>query len=112
MCNDLALLPECLDDLPLALLDWPDEVMTSLQALGLRRIGQCLKLPRDSFIRRFGKQRRLELDRAIGTVPDPRPWFIPPDTFHSRVEFGFEVSNAPTLLFPLKRLLGELEGFL
>ena len=112
MCRDPALLPERLNDLPLALLDWPDEIMKPLQALGIRRIGQCLELPRDGFIRRFGRERRLELDRAIGALPDPRLWFMPPDTFSSRVEFGFEVADALTLLFPLKRLLGELEGFL
>src|SRR5690606_18820172 len=41
-----------------------------------------------------------------------RAWFAPPDTFASRSEFGFEVNDARALLFPLKRLLQELEGFL
>lgn len=112
MCKEPALLPERLDPLPLALLDWPDEVMEPLQALGIHRIGQCSKLPRDGFIRRFGRERCRDLDKALGTMPDPRPWFTPPDTFNSRIEFGFELNDALALLFPLKRMLQELEGFL
>ena len=111
-CTDLAALPEHIARLPLSLLGWPDEVTRPLQALGVRRIGQCLALPRDGFIRRFGVERRRDLDRMIELVPDPQPAFVPPDTFASRTEFGFEVAHAPALLFPLKRLLQELEGFL
>ncbi len=112
MCTDIAVLPERLKDLPLSLLSWPNDVLAPLEALGIRRLGQCLALPRDGFIRRFGRERRLDLDRAIGSMPDPRPFFAPPDTFASRIELGFEVADALALLFPLKRLLQELEGFL
>lgn len=112
MCRDAALLPERLAPLPMTLLDWPVDELNKLNALGIRRIGDCLNLPRDGFIRRFGAQRRLELDRMLGTEPDPRKWFTPPDRFSSGIDFGFEVSNALMLLFPLKRLLQELEGFL
>lgn len=112
ICRNKELLPERLAPLPLALFDWPEEVLQPLRALGILHLGQCLQLPRDGFIRRFGQQRRLELDQALGTLPDPRPWFTPPDTFASRLEFGFELVDALALLFPLKRLLGELEGFL
>jgi protein ImuB len=112
MCRDAALLPERLATLPLPLLDWPADELAKLQALGIRRIGDCVNLPRDGFIRRFGAQRRLDLDRMLGLEPDPRPWFAPPDTFTSRIEFGFEVADCMMLLFPLKRLLQEFEGFL
>jgi protein ImuB len=112
MCKDKALLPERLAPLPLALLDWPEDTLHTLDALGIRSIGQCQALPRDGFIRRFGRERRGDLDKALGTLPDPRQWFAAPDTFASRLEFGFELDDALTLLFPLKRLLRELEGFL
>jgi protein ImuB len=112
MCRDLALLPERLAPLPLPLLDWPADDLQKLHALGIRRIGDCVNLPRDGFIRRFGAQRRLDLDRMLGTAADPRAWFIPPDTFTNHIDFGFEVNDALMLLFPLKRLLRELEGFL
>lgn len=112
MCRDPALLPERLASLPMALLDWSTDEQNKLNALGIRRIGDCVNLPRDGFIRRFGAQRRRELDRMLGREPDPREWFALPDTFSSNIDFGFEVSNALMLLFPLKRLLQELEGFL
>jgi protein ImuB len=112
MCRQLQHLPERLAPLPLALLDWPQDTLQTLQALGIRHIGHCLQLPRDGFIRRFGKSPRLELDKALGLVPDLRHWFTPPDRFASRLEFGFELNDALALLFPLKRLLRELEGFL
>lgn len=112
MCRQLQQLPERLAALPLALLDWPADVLQALQALGIRHLGQCLQLPRDGFLRRFGKTARLELDKALGLAPDPRAWFTPPDSFSSRLEFGFELNDALALLFPLKRLLRELEGFL
>lgn len=111
-CMDEARLREHLDDLPLSLLDWPDEVLSPLHALGIRRLGQCLALPRDGFIRRFGSARQRDLDRATGAIPDPRRHFTPPDTFASRTEFGFEVTDALALLFPLNRLLQEMEGWL
>ena len=112
MCKDSTLLPERLAPLPMALLDWPADVLGKLQTLGIYSIGQCLQLPCDGFIRRFGQPLRLELDKALGTAADPRRCFEPPDTFASRLEFGFELNDAMMLLFPLKRLLQEFEGFL
>jgi protein ImuB len=111
-CLAFAALPDHLGKLPLALLDWPENVLAQLSALGVTRIGQCLALPRDGFIKRFGHDFRMKLDQAIGEAPDPRSYFTPPDTFTSRVDFGFEVADVMALLFPLKRLLLDLEGFL
>lgn len=111
-CRTQAQLPEHLAALPLALLDWPQRELHTLHTLGVRTLGQCLALPRDGFIRRFGAALRLQLDRALGLAPDPRQWFTPPASFRSRLEFGFELNDAQMLLFPLKRLLHELEGFL
>src|SRR5688572_26863106 len=71
MCTEPSQIMERLSNVPLALLDWPRELLTTLHTLGVRTLGQCLKLPRDGFIRRFPAQRRLELDRAIGEAPDP-----------------------------------------
>lgn len=112
MCLQSSLLVERLANLPLTLLDWSTDMLSTLHTLGVRSFSQCLNLPRDGFIRRFGAARRLDLDRAIGDAPDPRPWFTPPDHFSNRIEFGFEVNDAMMLLFPLKRLLQQLEGFL
>src|SRR5690606_7191534 len=112
MCRDPALLPERLASLPMALLDWSADELNKLNTLRIRRIADCLRLPCDGFIRRFGAQRRRELDCMLGLEADPREWFTLPERFSSHIEFGFEVKDALMLLFPLKRLLQELEGFL
>ena len=111
-CLEITALPVHLRDLPMALLDWPETVLAQLSALGITRIGQCLALPRDGFIKRFGHDLRRTLDQVIGEIPDPRNYFTPPETFFGRVEFGFEVADVMALLFPLKRLLQDMEGFL
>lgn len=112
MCNEIAQLPARLDALPLTLLDWPADELKTLHTLGIHRLGQCLQLPRDGFTQRFGVERQRELDMLLGSVADPRPWFMPPDSFASKLDFGFDLNDAMALLFPLKRLLQELEGFL
>ena len=112
VCHDKSELESHLADLPLTLLDWPHEVLTKLANLGIVRIADCLALPADGFTKRFGAGHWADLQRMLGRLPDPRPYFILPDTYQARAEFGFEINDALALLFPLKRLLTELEGFL
>jgi protein ImuB len=50
------------------------------------------------------------LDRLLGVRPDPRPLYRPPERFSSRLELPAEIHHRQALLFPLKRLLGELCG--
>jgi protein ImuB len=111
-CTDKAEIEARLADLPLALLDWSYDTLSKLSALGIVRIGDFLKLPSEGVAKRFGEECWFDLQRALGRLPDPRPYFTPPETYRSRTEFGFEVNDAMALLFPLKRLLSELEGFL
>ena len=111
-CTDKAEIEARLADLPLALLDWHHDTLSKLSALGIVRTAEFLKLPAEGVIKRFGEEPWSDLQRALGRLPDPRPYFLPPETYRSRSEFGFEVNDAMALLFPLKRLLSELEGFL
>jgi protein ImuB len=111
-CTDLAELTTRVAQLPLTLLDWPQETLRKLTALGIMRIADCLALPADGFSKRFGPGLWLDLQRLLGRVPDPRAYFAVPETYRARTEFGFEVNDAMALLFPLKRLLAEMEGFL
>ena len=111
-CTDQADIEARLADLPLALLDWPHDSLSKLSALGIVRIADFLQLPAEGVAQRFGETCWREVQRALGRMPDPRPYFTPPENYRSRSEFGFEVNDAMALLFPLKRLLSELEGFL
>lgn len=111
-CTDIAELEARTAQLPLSLLDWPQETLRKLSGLGITRIADCLALPADGFSKRFGPDLWLDLQRLLGRSPDPRAYFVVPETYRARTEFGFEVNDAMALLFPLQRLLSEMEGFL
>jgi protein ImuB len=98
--------------LPLALLDLPEPVLAALHGVGLRTIGECLRLPHDALARRFGEGCVSYLRRLLGNAPDPRPLYVPPAGYQRRFEFAGALDTVEQLLFPLKRLLLELEGVL
>ena len=54
-----------LSALPLEALDWPADQIERFASMGVRQIGQVLRLPREGFTRRFGKAARLRLDRPV-----------------------------------------------
>lgn len=98
--------------LPVALLSLPPATAEALDAVGIRTLGECLAQPRDGLARRFGQGLLDDLDRALGRMPDPRKFFIPPPRFESGLELPAEVGEAEAVLFAARRLLLELEGFL
>jgi protein ImuB len=98
--------------LPVQLLDVSRDVAETLTAIGARRIGDCLALPRDGLARRCGPELLRQLDRALGRLPDPRRWFEAPATFSSRIELGWPAESTEPILFVGKRLLAGLAGFL
>jgi protein ImuB len=112
MCTDTATLRARLAPLPLALFDWPSATLDKLNELGICSIADCLALPRAGLSQRLSEEIVLALDRALGDQPDPRPFFAPPETFSARLELPAAVTDAERLLFPLRRLLNELGGFL
>ncbi len=101
-----------LELLPLSLLALPQNVLAALYSAGLRRIGQVLALPAAAIARRFGPETNLYLRRLCGTASDPRPAWRMPATYRARFEFGSEVHDTTALLFPLRRLLLEFQGYL
>jgi protein ImuB len=101
-----------LDPLPLSLLALPPEVLPALQSAGLRRIGQLLELPAAAIARRFGPAVSLYLQRLCGAASDPRPAWRMPATYSARFEFAGEVHDTTAMLFPLRRLLLEFQGYL
>ena len=118
---------EHLDDLPARLAALPVGVLEStadskdavraesialLEAIGIGTIGQCLHLPRDGLARRDAQALTRALDRAFGRLPDPRPPFVPPQTFRSRIELPLPSADADQLSFAARRLLAALAGHL
>lgn len=109
---DLGALKERLARLPLHRLPLGERGHRVLRDAGLRTLGEVLALPRTGLARRFGTDLGDWLDRLLGMAPDPRPAFVPPEMYHGRLELAAEVERVEPLLFPARRLLGELGGFL
>ena len=55
-----------LGDLPVAALRLPETIVTRLTAMGLRRIRDVLKLPRETLPARFGAELLMRIDQALG----------------------------------------------
>lgn len=111
--TDSSALAPVLAPLPLALLEGlSPEAIHSLEAMGLRTLGDCRGLPRDALARRFGQALLDTLDQALGSLPDPRPLYAAPLVFSARLELPLPVQEAEALLFGAKRVLLELAGFL
>ena len=109
-CLALQDLPERVADLPLFLMDWPDKTLARLTDLGIVRLRDILALPHEGIAKRFGPEIVLSLERLTGRVADPREPYAAPARFRSRLELPAEAEGVEALLFPLKRLLTELEG--
>jgi protein ImuB len=83
-----------------------------LKSIGISKIGELLRLPRDGLAKRCGEQLLRELDQALGALPEPRVFFAPPARFDATLELPGEVTHAEGLLFAARRLLVQLEGLL
>lgn len=111
-CIEVRELRDRVADLPLFLLDWPEKTLARLTDLGLVRLRDVVALPAEGLARRFGPETMLYLGRLLGRCADPREPHSPPQRFRSRLELPADVDGVEALLFPLKRLLKELEGCL
>jgi len=105
-------LPAALRKLSIACLGWPSAVNEALTGMGIRHVGDCLRLPREGVARRFGPQRLLELDRALGRLPDPRTGWRAPERFCASHEMTEEQSDRERLLAICRELLNTHERFL
>jgi Nucleotidyltransferase/DNA polymerase involved in DNA repair len=97
-----------LDRVPVRRACLPDGLGVRLQRMGIAHLRDLRALPRDALRRRFGLALLEHLDRLYGEADDPLEYYLPPDHFDSRVELGYEVENHTALLFPLRRLIGDL----
>lgn len=97
---------------PVARADLPDGAGSALQRLGIRRLGQLMQMPRDGLQRRFGQALCRHLDWLQGEVPAVLDCYRPPAHFRMRLELACRVEHHLPLLFPLRRMLSDLVGFL
>jgi protein ImuB len=99
-----------LTELPVAVMRAEHEAF--FRSIGVATVGEVLELPRDGLAGRCGQRLVGDLDRALGRVPEPRTFFVPPERFAAGLELPAEVSHAEALFFAARRLLVQLEGLL
>lgn len=105
-------LRQALAAVPVACLGWPARTVQGLGRMGIDTVGDCLRLPREGFARRFGAGRLHELDQALGRAPDPREAHVPAVRFEARLELPAETTDAALLLAGGRQLLQELRQVL
>lgn len=101
-----------LDDLAIANISWPPGVAEKLARFGLCRLGELRRLPSAALARRIGQDAALRIARAYGDAPDPRRDFVFPLHFDETIELPAAVDAAPILMFPARRLVAALTGWL
>jgi protein ImuB len=101
-------LPGQLAGLPLAALGWTPPVLRVLQGMGVRTIGECVRLPREGLARRIGMPRLRDLDELFGRVPEVLASWQPSEGFRESVELPCETADQALLAQALVPSLGRL----
>jgi protein ImuB len=90
----------------------PAASIEALSGMGIRTLGQLLTLPCDGLRRRFGNELPQMIGRLLGEMPAGLDAYRPPDAFDLRIELSHEVENLAALVFPLRRMTGDLAAYL
>ncbi len=107
-CADLAATGAALDAAPVWLLGPGRAHWEALQGMGLRTLGDLRSLPRAGLARRFGAALLNDLDRALGSAPDPRVAIVLPPRFESRLELYARADTTEQVLHGASLLLDRL----
>jgi protein ImuB len=110
--TDPGVLAARLKPLPLATLRWPEEENARLLGMGVRTLGELMRLPRAGFAKRFGVERLADLDRLLGRRADPRRRLVRRERYRGRLDLDHEIEDHERLLEALRPLLAELAQFL
>src|SRR5688572_5406252 len=105
-------LPARLKPVSLHTLRWPQEDNDRLLGMGVRTLGELMRLPRAGFAKRFGVARLADLDRLLGRRADPRRRLVRRERYRGRLDLEHEIEDHERILEALRPLLTELEQFL
>jgi protein ImuB len=110
--TDPAALAARLKSLPLTVLRWSEDTHTRLAAMGVRTLGELIRLPRAGFAKRFGPLPLMDLDRLLGRCAEPRARVPRRERYHGKLDLDHEIEQHEALLVALRPLLEELGQFL
>ncbi len=97
-----------LDRLPLALLVADANRLQALTGMGLQRLADLRRLPRDGLARRFGPSLLARIDQARGHAPEAQAWLTLPPRFASRLELLHRADTSVQVLAGAQVLLARL----
>ena len=101
-----------LPDVPLIHTELAGAEVESLSNMGINTLGPLLQLPQAELGQRFGAGFTNYLQRLAGAAPDPRRCIEPEPVFASSLNLLDPITDKGALLFPMQRLLTELEHWL
>jgi protein ImuB len=105
-------LRQALAALPIGSLPIAAKAIDQLHTAGLRTIEELLAIPAASLARRFGPEFPDYLQRLLGEAPDVRRRHRNPPFYRRRLDFMEPVVGLEGLLFTIRRVLQEFEGYL
>ncbi|AOY88070.1 DNA repair protein [Marinobacter salinus] len=95
--------------LPLLAAEFGVRTCTRLQRLGLNTLGEVFDLPAAELARRLSPETLAHVQKIQGARSDPQSPWQPPHHFRQQADFVQEIEQSQGLLFPLQRILSELE---
>ena len=98
--------------LPVSCLGWPEPLQRKFSRIGVTTLGDCLRLPRDGFAKRFGVAQLQELDRGFARAPDLRVNVRETEQFDSLLELPIETVDYSRIAVVLELQLNKLAAFL
>lgn len=110
IAEDPEALRRILSPVPLEALPLDGTAREGLRAVGLRRLGDLLRLSRPELARRHGPDLLDLLDRLLARRAETLPRFVPPPVLDLSLRLEHEIRATTALAFPLKRLLRQAEA--
>ncbi|MEM9437368.1 MAG: DNA polymerase Y family protein [Pseudomonadota bacterium] len=99
---------QALASLPVAALRLPEDSVTELNRVGLRRIEDVLGQPRAPLVRRYGQELGRRLDQALGLLAEPISPARPPQLFSCRITFPEPIGLETDVEEAVDRMLPRL----
>ncbi|MBU3724838.1 MAG: DNA polymerase Y family protein [Burkholderiaceae bacterium] len=103
---------DCLDGLPLTVIEELRPHLHTLERMGIHHIGQFRRLPRQGITRRFGQSMLDVLDEAAGRRHRAHAWTTQPDVFRVQRELPARAEHAPPIEQAALMLFHELAAWL
>lgn len=97
-----------LRSLPMFVTGWPRQILIRLAEMGVNRIGDAVRLPRDGLARRIGIAYLRDLDKALGAQADLRAELELPESLSSSIDLAPETADSQLLLEAAADLFGRV----